>query len=219
MNVKKILLINIFALIGTISLSQVGIKIGYLSSDFSNIDNDILPGEKVNMFNNGYMAGVFYALQINGKGIVLLPEIGFDYFGSKVKEVSYKLQQISAGIPIKFYPLNLEGDCGCPDFSLRSKFFEKHFFLLLNDAVFYNVKSVNNGDNQTWDDYFSFKIGIGMGLTVPVSETIRLEPYLCYNWGFYDKWTSAMLPANNLESKSISYVEVEFGIRVGMVFE
>ncbi len=213
---KKILLINFFILLSAISFSQTGINASFLSSDFSNVESDILPDSKVDIFNAGIMTGLFYSIRVNGKGIVLLPDIGYSFFDSKIDDKKYKLQQISVGIPVKFYPFNLEGDCGCPDFSLRNKFFEKHFFLMLNNAVFYNFKSLTYGDKQYRDDYFSFIAGIGGGLTVPVSETVILEPFISYNFGFNDKWSPEMLYGMRTDPKTIGFNEVEFGVRIGM---
>ncbi len=216
---KRILLIYLFIFFAFNAFNQIGIKAAYLSSDFSNIERDIISDSRVDIFSNGFMTGLYYSIGINGKGINLLPEIGIGFYNSIAALNPYKLQQIFIGVPVKFYPLNLEGDCGCPDFSLRNKFFEKHFFMFFNNAVFYNGKSMTNDENQVWDNYFSFKIGLGAGITIPLTQIIRVEPFLSYNWGFNDKWVPAMLNGERVEAKSINYTQSEFGIRLGVVID
>ena len=211
---KKTVFTFVIAFTTGFSFAQSGVKLTYLLSDFSNIESDILSGTKVDIFNNAYMFGVFHSIGVNGKGIVFLPEAGYGIYDSKIGVNKYKLRQISFGIPLKFYPFNLEGDCGCPDFSLRNKFFEKHFFLFLNNAIFYNLKNITIGLVEISDDYFSYKVGLGAGITLPLTEAIRFEPFISYNWGFDDKWTLW----GDYISKTINYTQAEFGIRVAMTF-
>ncbi|HHH54217.1 MAG TPA: hypothetical protein ENK91_11195, partial [Bacteroidetes bacterium] len=105
--------------------SQAGLNMKYISSDYFNIEADIEINENSDIFKFSYGAGLFYFHNVNGKGIVLMPEIGYDFANTSMDDGrKFSLQKISVGVPIKFYPFNLEGDCGCPDFSIRNKFFE-----------------------------------------------------------------------------------------------
>lgn len=195
--------------------SQAGLNMKYIYSDYSNIEADIEINEKFDIFKFSYGAGLFYFHNVNGKGIVLMPEIGYDFANTSMDDGrKFSLQKISVGVPIKFYPFNLEGDCGCPDFSIRNKFFEKHFFLLLNNSIFWNIKKLSSQYTNIKDSYFSGKIGLGAGISLPVTDKIGIEPTIAYNWGFHDVWKKDFLYVRTDVNKTINFTDLDFSLRI-----
>lgn len=197
--------------------SQLSFKLSYSFAQHSEVTDLILAngGEK-GFLGHNFKFNTAYQLKIPETSMSFLPGLSLKYSNTDFSFADYRM--ISAGIevPFKFFPFNMEGECNCPDFSVRNKFFEKHFFLLVNDGVFYNfyrsefddnvVSPVNNIQN------FSFMLGAGMGIAIPFGKNIIISPSINYLHFFNDQWNSGYLFVGSQTTKT-HHPEYEFEIR------
>jgi len=187
----KLSLSIIFIFSVLIGYSQIGVKAIYSRANNSTV-NDLFNTHydtSDHLFQDNFGLGINYRFQKNG--IEVLPSISYEI--SLKNDIGFSMNRISFGLPFIIYPMNMEGDCGCPDFSLRNKFFQKHLFLVLNSAILYETKTFEkSGDvieNITINfNNIYFKIGLGAGFTFPVTESFSIAPTIIYNRSFKDKW-------------------------------
>ena len=197
--------------------SQIGIKIAYNNTQYSEI-NEILnqaTGTKEQIFNNIFLAGINYDLSIERTGIVLMPGVSYGMSYSKIEDHSFNLHRISFDLPFKIYPMNTEGDCGCPDFSLRNKFFEKHLFFLLSPSYIIDMKDLKTENINYKISNSYFKIGLGAGITIPIVESFSISPTILYNWAFKDYWSHELFPTSIIPEKiKTNYTDINLEIRI-----
>ena len=208
----------VFILFGT-AYGQLGIKTGYSLADNSAADEYLIRNNMdFNLFRNNFSFGIIYQYVIEGKGLSLLP--GFVYTLSKTHAglSEFTLNRIGFELPFKIFPFNMEGDCNCPDFSLRNKFFEKHFFLMLNTGFNFSIKSNSFLENSRMVD-INYKLGIGAGVSIPLAKNMIFSPGVNYNWFFDDKWEKDFLFTNQMEDIYTSCSELDLEFRLVYVFE
>ena len=156
-----------------------------------------------------------YNFQFPNSSAMLMPGIGYSFSNSSIGEIEYKMKRYIFELPFKLYPFNMEGECGCPDFSIRSKFFEKHFFLLLNSAV--NLEQLRKGEGVIFSD-LNYKFGVGAGLALTLLEGLVISPSVSYNLVIDDQWDAALLDPVNLESITDNHSEPVFELRFNYIF-
>lgn len=184
-------ILSIVFLVSTLSIySQIGVKTMYNRANNSTV-NDVFNTHyniSESVFQNNFGLGINYKIQI--KGMELLPTVGYET--SVKNDLGISMNRIHFGLPFIIYPMNMEGDCGCPDFSLRNKFFQKHLFLVLNTAVLYETKNFERTDDIVETSIslsnLYFKIGLGAGILLPITESFSIAPTFLYNRSFKDKW-------------------------------
>jgi hypothetical protein len=193
---------------------QPGIKIGYGLADNSKA-NEYLGKRypEFNLFRNNYNLGIGYQYVFEGTGMSLIPGIVYSFSKTNVGNANLKLNKLSFELPFKFFPFNMEGDCNCPDFSMRNKFFEKHFFILINSGVNYSFKNNSAVENSSIKD-ISYTTGIGAGITIPLFKNIILSPGINYKGIFNDKWNNEFLFSLPEEEFNTSSSELELEIRM-----
>lgn len=202
----KLLIILFIILIAIPGYSQLGYKVIYdygqnkeISKYLDNVDN---------VFQNEFGIGVNYNYQLPNSGIMLMPGIFYKLSRTKVDETVFELSRPGLEFPVKFYPFNMEGECGCPDFSLRNKYFQKHYYIILNDAMNFDFRSKTN---ITTIGDFSFMAGIGTGISINLSKHLVLSPTLYVNKIFSEDWDSKLL-FETIENKKVS--PIQYGIEL-----
>lgn len=101
---------------------------------------------------------------------------------------SYKLQQIDIGISTKIYLLSLEADCDCPTFSRDAGILEKGFFVELSPAISAFKGKIEDQAIVSEDTGLSFKMGVGIGLEIGITDFITISPIVKYNRYFNVEW-------------------------------
>ncbi len=209
--------IIIFFLIQT-GFSQIGLKTSYSLASYSSVEERLNRQFEYdeNIFRNNFGFGLFYRYQIESTGFELLPGINLQFSPKDNFGLSY--QRYMFEMPIIIYPLNMEGDCGCPDFSIRNKFFEKHLFFIIAPSLNYEKKTIDK-DNlvQTFNNIY-FKVGVGVGFLIPVTEKISIAPGVLFNWAFNDKWDKSFFNEAEIKDITISYNDVKFELRFNYKF-
>lgn len=194
--------------------SQLAVKIGYSLADNSKADEYLQNnGTDFNLFRNNYNFGLGYQYIFEGTGMSLVPGLLYTYSETSVGLAKLKLSRFSVELPLKIFPFNMEGDCNCPDFSIRNKFFEKHFFLLINSGVNYSFKNNSHIEGFVIKD-ISYTAGIGTGISIPMAKNLLFSPAINYKWFFDDKWEKKYLFTISEEEFNTSFNELEIEIRM-----
>ncbi len=207
----KHILIAIFTISQFSLLGQIGGKIKYSRANYSHITQSLHWEEGLSSNFDKISMGAYYRYQFEGTGFEILPGINYTKFITASDK--YDISNFSFEIPFLVYPLNMGGDCGCPDFSLRNKFFEKHFFFLLTPTLLYEQKTFEENTNQN----LYYMVSLGVGMSIPITERFSLAPALNYSWAMSDKWDSSLLVENN-KTISSGYSEPSFELRINYKF-
>jgi hypothetical protein len=194
--------------------SQIGIKTGLSIADNTNTQQDLfVDNQDIKVFRGNYSFGLSYQYIFEGTGMSLIPGITYSYSETGLNEGKLTLNRVGFDLPFKLFPFNMEGDCNCPDFSMRNKFIEKHFFLLLNTGVNYSFKRNSILENAGLKD-INFKAGLGTGISFSVLKNIILSPAINYNWFFSDNWNKTIINALPDKDFSNRFSELEFEVRI-----
>lgn len=216
---KKIALSGILMFIISNLFAQVGFKLAYDRSNYDNVNIQFQTNEdEVDpIYQNIFVAGLNYRYKIPNTGFEFLP--GISYSLALENNLGFSLQRFTFDLPIKVYPLNMEGDCDCPDFSLRNKFFEKHLFFLLTPSYNYDIKKLKSESKNLQFSNSYFKIGLGVGMAIPFSENLSLSPAISYNWAINDKWNEELFDKPTNGDVTSNYTNISFELRLHYKFE
>jgi len=198
--------------------SQIGFKAGYSRASYNNVEEKLKRqfGYEEGIFKNNFELGIYYRYQIENTGFELLPGINWKFSPKGNFGLSYR--RFIFELPLIIYPLNMEGDCGCPDFSVRNKFFEKHLFFILSPSLNYEKKTFEKKDLTVEFTNMYFKVGIGAGILIPLTEKISLAPDILFNWAFNDKWDKSIFGEVELTDVSITYNDISLELRLNYKF-
>ena len=187
----KKLVIFIFLLASYSGKAQIVVFGGTGFYNNASLKSSLYEGSK--RFDRRLYAGAGFEFKISGKGLALIPYTGMSFAMGQNYDALYDLKRYAAGVFLRFYPFNANGDCGCPDFSLRNKFFEKHFFIFVDISGGYNRKSLELDDKQY--EYYNpdFKTGLGAGLSIPFVKNVILDLAAGYSVTANDKWGADLL--------------------------
>jgi hypothetical protein len=213
MSVRIIIAVFFFASIyGKIAHGQASFKVGYSLADNGKV-NEYLNDTDNNIFRNNYNLGIGYQYIFEGTGMSIIPGIMYTFSEFNIGIAELRLNRFSLEVPFKIFPFNMEGDCNCPDFSMRNKFFEKHFFLLVNSGINFSIKNNSLVDDSVIKD-LSYTAGIGAGITIPIAKNILISPAFNYKRFFDDKWNKEYLFTIPEGEFKTSFSELEFEIRM-----
>lgn len=189
---NKVLSFLLFILSSHMAISQIAVK-----SALSFFNNATLRKELYDnstRFDTWLSIAIAYEFSIRGNGLVVLPAAGVSVAAGNDKGgAGYESTRFTAGFFVRLYPFNAGGDCGCPDFSVRSKFFEKHFFIFVDFSAGYNHKSLNRGTGYYSFYNFDFKTGAGLGMSVPLAEKMVADIAAGYSVLAGDDWAGELL--------------------------
>lgn len=214
----SILVLFFLFLLSKRCFSQIGVKASYSRASYSNLEEKLKRNvdniDKI--FRNNFELGVYYRFQIKNTGFELLPGINWKFSPKGNLGLSY--QRYVFEVPIIIYPLNMEGDCGCPDFSIRNNFFKKHLFFILSPSANYEKKTMEKKLITSTFENTYFKLGVGTGILLPFTEKISLAPDILFNWAFNDKWDEDFFNNPKLTDISTSYNDLSFELRLNYKF-
>jgi len=148
--------------------------------------------------------GLNYWFRFKNKRIEFLPEVVYsshseDPLLSENRFESFKRTYIGLNIPTHIYPLDFEGDCNCPTFSKQGSFIKKGFHWIINPGLMSHKVDAPLREafgTDTWSESsLVFRIGIGAGLDIGVTDLITITPFATYNKDFGVKYP-AVDPSN-----------------------
>jgi hypothetical protein len=197
--------------------AQLSFKISYSHANHTDVTNLVIEngGDKGFLANN-FRINAGYQIKIPETSMSFFPGLSTRYSSNDFGYVKYRLIGVGVELPFKFFPFNMEGDCNCPDFSLRNKFFEKHFFLQLNSGLFYDFYKSQFNENVQFaikkSKNLSVFLGAGAGISIPFGKNFILSPALNYIYFFNDHWDLGYLFVASEEIKT-NHPEYELELR------
>ena len=203
--------------------SQISFKASYSYATHGEVTDIVVAngGEKGFLANN-FRLNAGYQIKIPETSMSFIPGISARYSRSDFGYVDYGMISFGFELPFKFFPFNMEGDCNCPDFSLRNKFFEKHFFLQVNSGLFYNFFNSQFDENVQnvirKQNNLSVFLGVGAGISIPFGKNFILSPAINYLYFFNDKWDRGFLFMDSSEMKT-NHPEYELELRTIYYFK
>ena len=192
--------------------AQFGVAIKYEKNNYREwgglelSENDLL-------FKNDLTLGVNYWFRLKNRRIEFLPELSYTL---KNKEANIDgivptptfdmgLSRIGFQFNSQIYPLDLEGDCNCPTWGKDNEFLKKGLFFTLSPGVDYFVTDLTfEGETIDVDNFVSFKIGVGAGVDIGISNLLTITPFVLVN--FYPSVNGALI--NNVTALKCPTCEV-----------
>jgi hypothetical protein len=211
MKFKEIVLGLCLLCIHFITFSQIG----FVSSFHSENILDISEGNNssYNETLTNYHIGIQYQFNFENYRIEFYPDLkyGFNVDPVEPLNANFQINQqfISAGVPIRFFVLDFEGDCNCPTFSKGSNFFSKGFFFEIRPGYQWVLSSSNQEETKS-KSLKRFGGSLGAGLDVGLSESLTITVF-----GRKGIWSEHIYPDSfdeNIEVLTSSTNFFELGI-------
>lgn len=219
--------------------AQIGIRAKYLKNGIDDDQANFISefGSIDDALSSGFGLGVDYWIRLKTKRVEFLPELGINYSQTSMEteagnaSASLNYNYIYFNLNTRIYPMDFEGDCDCPTFSNQSTLIKKGFYFELSPGVGYYTSHYDStlptvinpeADHLTGsEDGFSYKLGLGVGLDIGVSNLLTINPYAMYNYHFgrqYDTAVSKLFPIAYAPGGS-NMSQLELGIRFAIRFD
>lgn len=201
--------------------AQVGVRIHYSLNNFSDWNQWARIASQVEEFFPNIMEfGVDYRLALKKVRLEFYPYLSYGQSTTDIRftEGQLKLSQLGAGIDMRYYPMDTDGDCNCPTFSKQGDFLQKSFFVMLSaGARMYDLKTTS--EVLAEGSGVAYQIAAGAGLDIGFSDFFTLTPFaqLAYGGGYrYDELSGVLdTPADF----STSLTQTILGLRLGFRFD
>lgn len=232
----KIYITTFLLLISAICSAQYGIRTHYSFVQLDQSQNRLLTGAYAEEVFNGHLGvSLDYWFRHKKKRIEFLPEIGFKRSANSLRvsganeDNKYTSNAFFFNFNTRIYPLDFGGDCDCPTFSKDGDLIKKGFYFALSPGLaYYNTslsgRFMESEDLDQSNSFLAYKVGLGAGLDIGLSDFLTINPYVFYNrfWGL--KYADPIIDAVNptidppLEYKSTGS-EFLVGVRLGLRFD
>ena len=146
--------------------------------------------------SQGVEASAYYWFRLKDKRIEFLPEVGYAFISDPQGiDFTLNVDYAFAAFNVDFYLFDLLNDCDCPTFSKQGNFFQRSFFIEVSPGVDYQfIESYDAISNFTYDDQsLSFRIGLGIGFDIGISDLLTITPLIKYNYRTRPAWDSQYL--------------------------
>jgi hypothetical protein len=169
--------------------AQFGLRAKYNMNSFSNWDDYLdqnINGDIEKIFSTNIELGVDYWFRLKKYRIEFMPEIGMGLKTSSnysIKTSTTDFSYFASNFNTHIYLFDLEGDCDCPTFSKQGPSLKKGFFLSFSPGILFNKKEISLGALETSYDsnQINFRIGIGAGFDIGISDLFTITPIISYN--------------------------------------
>ena len=161
----------------------------YNLNTFSGFDNYI--GENTNGNNDKIFAssigvGLDYWFRLKKYRIEFLPEVHMGLKSSTSFENRGTITDLSyfgLNFNTQIYLFDLEGDCDCPTFSKQGPSLSKGIFFNVSPGLLYNTTEIATElvDPSINSNQLNFKIGLGVGYDIGISDLFTITPIFSYN--------------------------------------
>ncbi|MCB0691055.1 MAG: autotransporter domain-containing protein [Saprospiraceae bacterium] len=200
--------------------AQVGISFSYETNDFPDWYQYQYNSEEI--LPTSYEIGFDYWFRLKEKRVEFFP--GVSYQKSKASVIldsnsGIEHQAFALNFATHFYLLDFGGDCNCPTFSKQGPGIEKGFFVHLTPSIFYNLYSLRNDVIEFDPDTKSidFKLGLGAGIDLGITDFITITPMYSYNYYFSEKFDYPL--TGDLTTFSSNKNQNQFSLRLGLRFD
>ncbi len=186
--------------------AQFGVSIKYEKNNYREWTNVIQDPAGVSFENsplhkNDLIIGLNYWHRLKKYRIEFLPEVSYAVKNTEeniigiVATPNIKLGLTRFGVQYNtlIYPMDLEGDCNCPTWGKDGDFLKKGLFFMLSPGVDYMLFDSEIDGIKGNLEALTFKIGIGGGIDIGISEQITLSPFVMVN--FYPSVSSISMNA------------------------
>lgn len=165
--------------IGYPTFGQIELEARYENNDYINWNNQVI--SDVNGISTFYNSAPSYGL---GLRYFMQPDkerqmyyYGFGGVSTSSSPVSYyQFSNLMAGLGLRFFPFNMEGDCDCPSFYQKGNFFSRGFNLSLGAS--YNSFGQNNHPRQS-----QLLADAQAGIKVPIGKYLAIQPFVGFVFG------------------------------------
>ena len=133
-----------------------------------------------------------YWFRLKEKRIEFLPQLSYATTLGSDALVPVTQSRISLFFNTDIYLFDLLNDCNCPTFSKQSGGFQKSFFFEISPGVdFQMIKTKNFPSSETpnTDDEITFRLGLGVGFDIGVSDLLTITPLVHADYGTRPDWT------------------------------
>ncbi len=136
-----------------------------------------ITGELIDVRSLGYELGLGYWFRLKNKRMEFLPEISYvSMSGDGVGGVG-DLTGFNFNANIFIYPLDFHSDCNaCPTFSKDGGIIKKGFHWIIMPSIYQH-----NFDSNIFSNVTNFRIGLGAGLDIGLTNMITLVPFVTYS--------------------------------------
>lgn len=207
--------------------AQFGLRSKYNLNTFSEWDNYIdanVNGNTDELFNSTIGIGLDYWFRLKKYRIEFLPEV---HMGLKTSSeipnagASANLSYYGFNFNSQIYIFDLEGDCDCPTFSKQGPSLNKGLFLNVSPGVLFSNKelSTETSDPPFSSSHLNFKIGVGVGYDIGITDLFTISPMVGYNIApgaiFKELENIRTTPIEQPEVVKSNFNQIEFQIRFG----
>ncbi len=186
---KKAIPVIIFCFIFTSVFSQFGARAKYNLNTFSGFDqyiDDHTTGSNDKIFSSSIGFGLDYWFRLKNYRIEFLPEAHMGLKTSSTFNSQGTITNLSYfgfNFNTQIYLFDLEGDCDCPTFSKQGPSLKKGFFFNVSPGLLLTNKDIANEllDPPISSSHLNFKIGLGVGYDIGISDLFTITPMVSYN--------------------------------------
>lgn len=200
----------VFILFFTISSSfaQTGFNVAYFSQSVPEWESTVFgTRSNENLLSSGYSAELDVRIaSLANYRVDFYPTLSYNAskydsgaldFDSKT--FNFDLKQYEFSIKTNIYVLSMEADCDCPTFSRDAGILEKGFFIQIAPGLSYfqseaigtifdPISSIIEPTLISEGSGLNFKLGLGMGVDIGISDYITISPIIKYNRYFNANW-------------------------------
>lgn len=219
----------VFSFVSVQMMGQYGVRAKYNLNTFNGFDEYVdskVNGAQEKLFANTIGFGVDYWFRLKKYRIEFLPEIHMGLksttlIGSSTLPSSSSFSYIGFNFNTQLYLFDLEGDCDCPTFSKQGPSLNKGLFLNVSPGVLYNSRElITPIASAPWSSsHINFKIGIGVGYDIGISDLFTITPMISYNIVpnvlFNDLANIDNTPLDEPDVISSGMSQLQFQVRVG----
>lgn len=188
-SLKTTILLLVFFVISSSLYSQFGVRTKYNINTFSGFDEYIdenTTGNNEKIFSANIGVGVDYWFRLKKYRIEFLPELHMGLKTSNTYENGANTTDFASlgfNFNTQVYLFDLEGDCDCPTFSKQGPSLSKGFFLNLSPGILYYTTNISDPliDVDFANSEITFKIGVGVGYDIGISNLFTITPMFNYN--------------------------------------
>jgi opacity protein-like surface antigen len=190
--------------------AQVGFNAGYFSQQVPEWEAAVFGTRSSNsLLSSGYAAEIDYRFaSFENLRIEFYPSLGFNRSNSSytLDSLSYKdfkLDQYEFNLKTNIYFLSLKADCDCPTFSRESGILKKGLFLQIAPGISYFRSSLESPAVNADANGFNFKLGVGLGLEIGVTDYITITPIVKYNHYFNVEWEGLQNSIATIDNREV----------------
>ncbi len=165
----------------TTLLSQFSVSAVYSNNSSDIIDQNLPEGETT---PSSIELGLAYWFRLKSKRVEFLPEISYALMSDGDNSFNSN-SAIHFSFNTQIYPIDFHSDCNsCPTFSKDGGLVKKGFYWIISPGISsYNFEFTDSATGQEGViiDDIAFRIGLGAGLDIGLSNLMTISPFARYN--------------------------------------